>query len=308
LNSDPDVTQVPPSVQPLLRWCLEKERKDRLAAIGDARRLLAEGSATGVVTAAGVPLWRRPTTWAIGALAALLIAESGALVRGPTPGAQPAARLSIALPAGQELTSYPAITRDGRTIAYTARQGVAESLLYLRDLDSFDARVVAGSSGAKQPFFSPDGHWVAFFAQGQLSRAEVSGGTPIKVADAPIGYGAMWNADDTIVYAPTIGSGLMRVGASGGTPESLTRPDDAGKGYAHTFPEALPGGRSVLFQIWGQNNGVALFSLDSRTWQTIVPGTGFRTAIYDRSGSAGRLLIADLGAGVRSAPFDAAAP
>jgi serine/threonine protein kinase len=148
LNSDPDVTQVPRSVQPLLRWCLEKDRKDRLAAIGDARRLLAEGAASGAVTAAAVPVWKRPTTWALGALA---LVAAGALARRPAPVAQPSVRLSIALPAGQELTSYPAITPDGRTIAYTARQGAAEPLLYLRDLDSFDARVAGGARGGNQP-------------------------------------------------------------------------------------------------------------------------------------------------------------
>ena len=67
---------------------------------------------------------------------------------------------------------------------------------------------MAGSSGAKQPFFSPDGRWAAFFAQGQLFKVEVAGGTPIKVADAAMGYGGLWNEDDTIVYTthPGLGS------------------------------------------------------------------------------------------------------
>ena len=232
-----------------------------------------------------------------------------ALWKGPAPVEQPSARLAIVLPSGQELTSYPAITPDGKTVAYMTRQGSDEPLLYLRDLDAFEARTVTGSSGAKQPFFSPDGRWVAFFAQGQLMKAEVAGGTPIKVTDAAVGYGGTWNEDDTIIFSPTLGSGLLRVRAAGGTPESLTTPDGAGKGYAHTFPERLPGGRAFLFQVWGQNNGAALFSIGSPGWQMIVPGTRWDAPIADiRDGGAGRILIGDQAGGVRAAPFDPDSP
>jgi eukaryotic-like serine/threonine-protein kinase len=302
LNSHPDITLAPARVHPLLRWCLEKERKDRLAAIGDARRLLAEDPATVPAAAAPVPIWRRPSTWASVAFAVVALA---ALYRGRAPAPQPSARLSIALPAGHELTTYPAITPDGRTVAYAARQGSEEPQLYLRNLDDFEARAVAGSSGAKQPFFSPDGRWVAFFARARLWKTEIGGGTPIAVADAPVGYGGVWNDDDTIVFAPTLASGLMRVRAGGSAAESLTKPDGAAKGYGHTYPEALPGGR-FLFQIWGQHSGTYLFTPDSPDWQQIMPGAGFTAPVYD--GDAGRLLISDQGGGLRAAPFNANAP
>ena len=309
LNREPDVSQAPARVQPLLRWCLEKERKDRLAAIGDARRLLAEDAGASVTAAAARPLWKRPAAWAFAALAAVAVAALAALWNGPAPVAPTLARLSIALPPGQELTSYPAITADGKTVAYAARQGSDEPLLYLRDINAFDARAVPASNGAKQPFFSPDGRWAAFFAQGQLLKVEVAGGTPIPVTAAAIGYGGMWNDDDTIVYTPTLGSGLMRVPATGGTPESLTKPDGAAKGYAHTYPERIPGSRDFLFQVWGQNNGAALLSLGSREWRNVVPGTQWHAPIFDsREGSAGRILVGDLTGGIRAAPFDAANP
>ena len=310
LNREPDISQAPRAVQPLLRWCLEKERKDRLAAIGDARRLLAEGE-TGPVATSVTPVWKRPVAWAVGALALVTLAlvAAVALWKGPVPVEPVSARLSIPLPPGQELTSYPAITSDGKTIAYAARQGSDEPLLYLRDINAFDARAVPSSNGAKQPFFSPDGRWAAFFAQGQLLKVEVGGGTPIPVTAAAIGYGGMWNDDDTIIYTPTLGSGLMRVPATGGTPESLTKPDGAAKGYAHTYPERIPGGRDFLFQVWGQNNGAALFSLGSRDWRSVVLGTRWHAPILDaREGSAGRILVGDLTGGIRAAPFDAANP
>src|SRR5207244_13195515 len=111
----------------------------------------------------------------------------------------------------------------GRTIAYVTQQGTDDSQLYVRDLYSFEARAVAGASGAKQPFFSPDGKWVAFFAQGQLQKAEVAGGAPIRLAEAAYPFGGTWNEDNTIVYAASLGYGLLQIPASGGTPESLTK-------------------------------------------------------------------------------------
>ena len=207
------------------------------------------------------------------------------------------------------MTTYPAITPDGKTVAYAARSGSDEPQLYLRDINAFDARAVRGSSGAKQPFFSPDGRWAAFFAQGQLFKVEVAGGTPIKVTDAAIGYGGMWNEDDTIVYTPTLGSGLMRVPATGGAPESLTKPDGAAKGYAHTYPEPIPGGRGFLFQVWGQNNGTAIFSLGLTRVADCPARDAVARPIFDvREGSAGRILVGDLAGGIRAAPFDAANP
>ena len=222
---------------------------------------------------------------------------------------QASARLTIPLPAGAEITSYPAITRDGRTVAYVAQQGTEDSQLYLRDLDSFDARAVAGASGARQPFFSPDGRWVAFFAHGQLQKAEVDGGAPVRLVEAAYPFGGTWTEDNTIIYAASLSSGLLQIPAGGGTATSISKPDGAANGYAHVFPQALPGGRSVLFTIWGQNKGSAVLRWRSGKWQTVLPATTFAAAMFDSSsGPSGRLLIVDEGAGIRSAPFDPQRP
>ena len=242
------------------------------------------------------------------ALLAIVACALAFLALRPEQGTTPA-RLSIALPPGQEITSSPAISDDGRIIAYAAQRGADEPLLYLRQLDSFEARPVAGSSGARQPFFSPDGKWVAFFARGQLQKAEVAGGTPILLAEAALPFGGTWNQDDTIIYAASLGSGLLRIPASGGTPEALTNPDGAAEGYAHVFPEVLPGGRSVLFTIWGQTQGSAVLSLDSGQREMVLPSTTWASGIFDATGgSTGRLLVVDQAAGIRAAPFDAAHP
>lgn len=227
----------------------------------------------------------------------------------PTAVHKTAVRFTIPLPPGQEITSYPAITRDGQTVAYVTQQGTDDARLYLRDLNSFESRAVAGSSGARQPFFSPDGKWVAFFAQGQLQKAEVTGGAPIRLAEAAYPFGGTWNDDNTIIYTVSLGSGLLRIPARGGTPESLTKPDGAAKGFAHVFPQALPGGRSVLFAIWGQTQGGAVLSLDSGRWDLVLPEMRFAVPTFDATGgSTGRLLLVDQAAGIRAAPFDAAHP
>jgi serine/threonine-protein kinase len=177
----------------------------------------------------------------------------------------------------------------------------------LRDLNSFEARAVTASSGAKQPFFSPDGKWVAFFAQGQLQKAAVAGGAPVRLAEAPVPFGGTWNEDNTIIYTASLGSGLVRISASGGAPESLTKPDGAATGYAHVFGHTLPGGRSVYFTVFGQTQGGAMLSLDSKRWESVLPERTFFSGFFDATnGSAGRLY--DEAAGVKAASFDAAHP
>jgi len=308
LTQNQDLQQVPVKARRLLQSCLQKDAKLRLQSMGDWRLLVEEAPRE------TAPAAKSRLPWVVAAALALIAVAllAFALWNRPAEIQKTAARFTIPLPPGQEITTYPAITRDGRTIAYVAQQGTDDSQLYLRDLNSFEARAVPGSSGAKQPFFSPDGKWVGFFAQGQLQKAEVAGGAPIRVAETVYPKGGTWNEDNTIIYVSSLGSGLLRIPASGGTPESLTKPDGAAKGYAHVFPQALPGGRSVLFTIWGQGQGGVVLALDSRQgdWVRVLPATSlFASAIFSSTGgSTGRLLLVDQHAGVRAGPFDAAHP
>jgi Tol biopolymer transport system component len=305
----------PVKVRDLLRRCLQKDKTQRFRDAGDARIEIEDAIAApkdSDVTQAA-PALRRKFRLVLAVAAALALIAIASLVfalrNRPADVPKTFARLTIPLPPGQEITTYPAITRDGRTVAYVTQQGLDAPQLYLRDLNSFEARLVAGSSGAYQPFFSPDGKWVAFFAQGQLQKAEVTGGAPIRMAEALFGVGGTWNEDNTIIYAASLGSGLLRIPASGGTPESLTNPDGAANGYAHVFPQALPGGRSVLFTIWGQTAGNAVLSLDSHRWEMVLPEASFQFAFFDATnGSTGRLLLIDRSSTIKAAPFDAAHP
>jgi len=316
VRAEPNWSLLPPGLPPTLvaylRRCLEKDPKQRVPDAATMRLALDGAFDVSAPAAAPAVVIRQPRSSAVGVSAAIavvaLAAAAWALSSRPTAVRLPSTHLTIPLPQGAELTTYPAITRDGRTVAYVAQQGSEDAQLYLRGLDSFDTRVVTGSSGARQPFFSPDGKWVAFFANGQLQKAEISGGAPIRVADAAYTFGGTWMTDNTIVYSPSLSSGLWQVPAGGGTPHQISKPDGAANGYGHVFPQELPG-RRVLFTLWGQEKGTAVLSLDSGKWEMVLPSTSFASATYDNSsGAPGRLLVGDDAAGVRAAPFDPARP
>ena len=176
-------------------------------------------------------------------------------------------RLSIALPPGEQVMTFPAITSDGQVIAYVSGRTASTSQLYLRTLGDFVARPVADSVGAQYPFFSPDGRGIAFFAGGKLRRASVAGGAAIDLAPSATPWGGTWDTEGRIVYTTGLGSGLWRVPADGGSPEQLTKPDGAAAGYAHVFPERLPGTGDILFAFWGRTFQAAQLSAQTRTWR-----------------------------------------
>ena len=321
VRAEPDWTRLPADLPPTLaiylKRCLQKDPKQRVPDIATVR-LAIEGAfdvaAPHTATSTTGSQSRRWARIAAAVAVVSLAVAAYALWNRPAAVQATSARLTIPLPAGAEITSYPAITADGRTVAYTARQGTDDPQLYLRDLDRIDSRAVAGSRGARQPFFSPDGRWVAFFAQGHLQKVEVGGGAPIRLVETAYPFGGTWSEDDTIIYTASLSSGLLQIPSTGGAPRSISKPDGAANGYAHVFPQILPGGRRVLFTIWGQNKGSFVLSLDSGEWQRVLPSQTFAAAIYDVSsltrspGGTGRLLVVDESAGLRAAPFDPERP
>ena len=316
LTREPDLSTLPPStpasVRRLIARCLERDPKKRLRDIGEARIALSEpGAATGAASATA-PVSRTVRRVLLPALvaAAVIFGAAGLFVGTrlrPTPSHH-VTRLSIALPPGQVLTGFgPTISRDGRKIAYTARDGTGISRLYLRRLDRFDATPIPESEAAVQPFFSPDGERIGFFAKSKLMTASTSGGPPTAIADASnLPYGGTWDEDDRIVYVANLAAGLQRIPSTGGKPETLTRPDNRAGGYAHVFPQSLPGGKGVIFTIWGgtsvEGRGPAMLSLSTRKWMHLLPGLD--TCRYAASGH----LLESSPHGIRAALFDPAHP
>jgi serine/threonine-protein kinase len=148
--------------------------------------------------------------------------------------------LAATLPSGEELRAAagpPAVlSADGSMLAYASVRQGGTALLYLRPMDNSEAKVVLGSEGAFNPFFSPNGQWVGFFSQGKLKKVSVTGGAVETVCDAANGRGGSWAEDDTIYFAPANTSGIWKISASGGTPQPVTTVDRSPGEVSHRWP------------------------------------------------------------------------
>jgi serine/threonine protein kinase/Tol biopolymer transport system component len=262
VRAEPAWDRLPPStptkIRDLLRRCLQKDANKRARDAGDARIEIEEAlaattnsDASSAAPARGIrALRRRPLVLALGTL--LL---GGAVVGlavwnlKPSPSPQRVSRLVIDLPPGQQLAGLengPAVSlsRDGAYLAYVARQAGTQQI-YLRPLDSLQARPIPGTEGGVSPFFSPDGQWLGIFAGGKLKKVSISGGAALTLGDAAALRGASWGILGTIIFAPTPTSVLQQMSDAGGVSQPLTRFE---KGEtSHRWPEFLPGGKAVLF-------------------------------------------------------------
>jgi serine/threonine-protein kinase len=137
-----------------------------------------------------------------------------------------------------------ALSADGTLLAFVASENEAEPRLYVRRLDQLTATAIPGTEGAQQPFFSPNGQWVAFFADLKLKKVPMTGGAVQTLADERNPRGGWWGEDDTIVFAGSR-TGLMRVSSAGGPVQPLTTLLDGE--ISHRFPQVLPGGKAVLY-------------------------------------------------------------
>ncbi|MGI8785367.1 MAG: protein kinase domain-containing protein [Acidobacteriota bacterium] len=323
LRNDPDWSALPPAtplkMQDLLRRCLQKEPKQRLHDIADARieideALLGTQTATNASVAGASPKPRASSVPVL--LLCLTSLVAGALLAGfatkaltgPVPIA--ATRLAVTLPPGQRLTTYNhhmvALSPDGRVVAYVA-EFKGETWLYVRPMNELHARQVSASEAARGPFFSPDGLWVGFFSRGKLRKVALAGGPPIAICD--VGNtdgtrGAAWAPDNTIYFTPDSVRGLWRVSADGGVSELVTTPDAAKGEFTHRWPEILPGGKAILFTMRRANLGnyddalIGILSLETGKRRTLIEGGS--SARYSPTGHvvfgrAGSLL---------AAPFD----
>jgi Tol biopolymer transport system component/tRNA A-37 threonylcarbamoyl transferase component Bud32 len=267
----------PPALDRIVKSCLAKEPEERWQNAADLARELkwiadAGAQATSRVGVSESKKASRNRTlmylgWA--AAAVLLVVAAILFTRGTgeAPSTYAVIRTSIMLPVGQRLTSddadYPmAVSPDGRRIAYVAEaEGGVQ--LYVRELSELEPKAIAGTSGARHPFFSPDGHWVGFFAEGALQRVSIAGGAPLRICNtSALSMGGSWGPNNTIIFALR-GMGLYSVSATGGVPQLLTGSE------LGTWPEILPDNRTVLF-----STGTAI---------AMVPLSGGRMRILART-------------------------
>ena len=251
-NALPVATPLP--VRDLVRRCLTKDRKQRLQAIGDARIAIEEvlGSAPGKeIPLPGLVSRRGIFPWAVACLLGIVAASASLIAwRSMQPGVHPLLRFSADLgPDAVAGINVPAVfSPDGTRLLFPARGADGKQQLGTRLLDRSQTTLLAGTEGAADPFFSPDGEWIGYFADGKVKKVSVRGGAVVILCDAPEGRGAAWGKDDNIIATldsqPAIG--LSRVPAAGGRPQAITWPGAKGEA-THRWPQILPGGQAVLF-------------------------------------------------------------
>jgi hypothetical protein len=270
LRGEPDWTRLPADVPPalvrVLKRCMDKDRRQRRHDIADVRMDIDDAlAAPAAELSTGGGSGARWTVRRAAALAAVMFgvaAVAGAFgwLARPEP---PAAIARFVVPLAQD-ESYSntgrhvlALSPDGQHLVY-----VANFRLNLRHMDQLAASVIRGTeafdSSVREPFFSPDGQWIAFWAGGRLQRVALTGGTPVPLAETPNPFGASWSADDTILYGAP--DGIWRLPGSGGTPEHVIK---IGAGEGAHGQQLLPDGEHVLFTHrgsdadWDQANIVA---------------------------------------------------
>ena len=240
--------ETPARLRQLVRRCLDRDPRQRIRDIGDARLAMDGAFDTTTRDAAehGGASGRMRLVTAVAATA-LVVGGGTWWATRPVPSEPPSplrveARLHD-LPADVAAVDV-ALSPDGRLLLYNTldRSGTPRGL-YLRALDQLEGTFLVPDGGAS-PFFSPDGQWVAFFTRTQLQKVPVTGGSVQTVASVQRGAGGSWRPDGTIVFGAT-GTGLMHVSADGGEPQPLTELE-AGEAF-HGVPQWLPGGRAVLF-------------------------------------------------------------
>ena len=299
LKSDPEwadlPAEVPPAVRTLIRRCLAKDRRQRVADISAAKFILSElGNVGASATTSALPVAAAPQshwrTLAVAAAAAVLTAiviGAGVWALRPTPSTPLVTQFAFTLPEGQSFTGVGrqlvAISPDGTKVVYQAN-----SRLYLRSLGDLEPHVIPGTDsdgGLLNPVFAPDGQSIAYFAQSRegsspnvLRRIPITGGTPSTMASLTVPFGASWGSEGVLVGQGR--GGIVLVSPTNKAPVRVVSvaPDE----WAHG-PQMLPGGQTVLFTLakgsgddrW-ENAQVVAQSLADGTRRVLIEGADAR--------------------------------
>jgi eukaryotic-like serine/threonine-protein kinase len=299
-------TDTPPALRALLQRCLQKDARQRLRDIGDARIVLedlATGKSSEAAAASPVtpPISRGALALGFAAVAIAVVA-TWELKPSPPQSSRPVVRFTIDLPPGQHLAtegaSALAISPDGSLLAYVATASEREvQQIYLRAMATGDVRPVAGTEGATRPFFSPDGQWLGFFAAGKLKKILTSGGVAQPLVDSWEAGGGSWGSGGKIVFSPKTSDRLDEVPEQGGA----ARPLSEGAADAGSFsPEYLPNHNAVLFAQFTPSSAILVQSIAGAP-RVLVEGPAVTAPHYV---SSGHLVYAQAGK-LMAAPFDA---
>jgi Tol biopolymer transport system component/predicted Ser/Thr protein kinase len=290
LTRDPDPAalpaQTPQQVRRLLTRCLAKDKRERLDSMSVARLEIEEAlrapAATSTITAAAGVSHRLVALIVAGALllGAAIATTWFSLTSRPVASSSPV-YAQIGAPAGV-ISAFQdgfALSPDGTTLAFTARDASGAAQLWVRRMDSATAQPIRGTENGRFPFWSPDSAQIGFFADGQLRRVPAAGGLTICTVAGRF-PSASWGEPDEILFALQREgrSRLYRVAASGGEPAPLSIEHNV------QHPEWLPGGRRFLYA-GGETAewGLRLGSIDSSA-STLVTTIAGQSYAYSRDG------------------------
>ena len=194
-----------------------------------------------------------------------------------------------------------AIAPAGDVVSFTADAGGQTAMVFVRALDRAGPRALAGTDGAGQPFFSPDGRWIGFWAAGRMKKVPIDGGAPQTIAAMPMYYGATWTRRGDIVFS--LNGRLMTVPAGGGAPRMLSVPDSLHGERLQQSPIALPDGEHVLYSSWGDGGlegvRIGVVSLSVRRSARTDAAAAFPLGFLD-----GRVIAATASGGLVAIPVD----
>jgi Tol biopolymer transport system component len=262
-------SKVPPQLERIVRRCLEKKPEQRFQSTSDlgfAIEALSTPSGARLDTALALPAanmntlkarllgdsrlpWIVAAVLLLGLLAALPFATAG--LRQTKPESPAITRYDVQPPTktAMSLSRWPAIalSPDGSTLAFVASSN-GVNRLYVRKRDDTEVRPLAGTEGASDPVFSPNGKWIAFIADFAVKKAPLEGPVTslVKVGDP---RGLSWANEDTLVYSADSAGGLFRIAVNGGEPREISNIDVSKNERTHRWPQVLPGDKAVIFTV-----------------------------------------------------------
>jgi serine/threonine-protein kinase len=271
---------VPSNVAAAVQCALAKIPADRFgscAALGEALTdpAFSHPRAAGVAAQArSVVFWRRAAVVGFSVAALFAVVALRGWLRTPRVPEPSVARFQAPFAVGMSWSAQRhsvAVAPGGDRIAYVAAGRGDEQQVRVRQLDRLDAEILEGTEGALDPFFSPDGRWIAFATAFGLKKVQATGGPPVMITEFPEPRGATWTGENLIIFGST--SGLWQVPAAGGAAEQLTKLR-AGE-RLHNRPQLLPAGRGLLFTIASggvETTQVAAYSAATGEIRTLFPG------------------------------------
>lgn len=245
---------------------------------------------------AGITAQHAVTLWAAVGIAVMSAAIAAVVVffprTSPSGAASAVTDATLGVPGFLDnvLLNPLAVSPDGRMLAIGVRGPGVASHLYIRPLDSLEGRELPGTVGGYGPFFSPDGQWVAFGANGKLKKTRTDGtGSPVLLAGDPELIGGAWMDNGQIIGTSLLRSVLVSVPETGG-PLAVWL-DASGAGDSLLWSSPLPRGRGVLVQVVSANGDshIEAITLDKKRKTIVTSGAYPRFA-------AGSLFYVDRGA------------